>query len=130
MRKTGNFGDGGGDRDAGGSVGAGLRGFGAIAYDPTTGRYGFSWNEQTQDRASGLASKDCGSDKCRVIPVPPAKCAALATTDNRKESSAWAAAIRDEKPAAERSAMQNCQKHTAGPLLWVLLLIINNMLEE
>jgi hypothetical protein len=62
--------------------------------------------------------------------VPPAKCGALATTDNRKESSAWAAAIRDEKPAAERSAMQNCQKRTADPLLWVLLLIINNMLEE
>lgn len=89
-------------------------GFGAIAYDQATGRYGFSWNEQTQDRASGLARKDCGSDKCRVIPVPPAKCGALATTDNPKESTAWGASIKDQKAAAELGAMQDCQKHTAG----------------
>jgi hypothetical protein len=88
--------------------------FGAIAYDQATGRYGFSWNEQTQDRANGLARKDCGSDSCRVIPVPPAKCGALATTDNPKESTAWGASIKDQKAAAELGAMQDCQKHTAG----------------
>jgi hypothetical protein len=89
-------------------------GFGAIAYDQATGRYGFSWNEQTQDRANGLARKDCGSDSCRVIPVPPARCGALATTDNPKESTAWGASIKDQKAAAELGAMQDCQKHTAG----------------
>ena len=88
--------------------------FGAIAYDQATGRYGFSWNEQTQDRANGLARKDCGSDSCRVIPVPPARCGALATTDNPKESTAWGASIKDQKAAAELGAMQDCQKHTAG----------------
>lgn len=88
--------------------------FGAIAYDQTTGRYGFSWNQPTQDRANALARKDCGSDSCRLIPVPPAKCGALATTDNPKESNAWAAAIRDQKSAAELGAMQDCQKRTAG----------------
>jgi hypothetical protein len=89
--------------------------FGAIAYDQATGRYGLSWNEASQDRANQLALKDCGgSEKCRVIPVPPAKCGALATTDNPKESTAWGASIRDQKPAAELGAMQDCQKHTAG----------------
>src|SRR5215469_13861998 len=97
-----------------GAAAPAFAGFGAIAYDQATGRYGFSWNEQTQDRASGLARKDCGSDKCRVIPVPPAKCGALATTDNPKESNAWAVAIRDQKPAAELAAVQDCQKRTAG----------------
>jgi uncharacterized protein DUF4189 len=89
-------------------------GFGAIAYDQATGRYGLSWNEATQDRASGLARKDCGSDKCQLIPVPPAKCGALATTDNPKESTAWGASVRDDKAAAELGAIQGCQKHTAG----------------
>lgn len=89
-------------------------GFGAIAYDQATGRYGFSWNEATQDRASGLARKDCGGDNCRVIPVPPAKCGALATTGNPKESNAWGASIRDQNSAAELAAMQDCQKRTAG----------------
>lgn len=89
-------------------------GFGAIAYDQATGRYGFSWNEQSQDRAGGLARKDCGSDNCRVIPVPPGKCGALATTDNPKESTAWGASIKEQKAAAELGAMQDCQKHTSG----------------
>lgn len=89
-------------------------GFGAIAYDQATGKYGFSWNEQSQDRASGLARKDCGSDKCQLIPVPPKKCGALATTDNVKESSAWGASVRDDKAAAELGAIQGCQKRTAG----------------
>lgn len=88
--------------------------FGAIAYDQATGKYGLSWNEASQDRASQLARKDCGSDMCRVIPVPPAKCGALATTDNPKESTAWGASVRDQKAAAELGAMQTCQKNTAG----------------
>ena len=88
--------------------------FGAIAYNQATGRYGFAWNELSQDRANELARKDCGGgDACRIIPVPPARCGALATTDDPKESSAWGAAIRDQKAAAELSAMQDCQKHTA-----------------
>ena len=89
-------------------------GFGAIAYDQATGRYGLSWNEASQDRASGLAKKDCGSDKCQVISVPPAKCGALATTDNPKESTAWGASVRDSKAAAELGAIEGCQKRTSG----------------
>lgn len=88
--------------------------FGAIAYDQATGRYGFSWSQPTQDRANTLARKDCGSVSCKVMAVPPAKCGALATTDNAKESNAWAAAIRDQKSAAELGAIQDCQKRTAG----------------
>ncbi|HWD58969.1 MAG TPA: DUF4189 domain-containing protein [Stellaceae bacterium] len=88
--------------------------FGAIAYDQATGRYGFSWDQSSQDRANGAARKDCGADACRMIPIPPAKCGALATTTDFKKSNAWAAAVRDQKPAAELAAMQDCQKHTAG----------------
>ena len=66
--------------------------FGAIAYDQATGRYGFSWNEASQDRANQLALKDCGSDKCRVIPVPPAKCGAL---DGLGEAQALAREVTD-----------------------------------
>jgi len=86
--------------------------FGAIAYDQATGHYGFAWNQPSQDRANELARKDCGSDSCRVIPVPPARCGALATTDDPKESNAWGVAIRDQKAAAELGAMEDCQKLT------------------
>lgn len=89
-------------------------GFGAIAYDQATGRYGLSWNQPTQDKANAAARKDCGAGSCQLIPVPPAKCGALATADNPKESTAWGASVRDDKPAAELGAIQGCQKRTAG----------------
>ena len=91
-----------------------LASFGAVAYDQATGRYGFSWTKPTQEQANAAALKDCGSDKCRVISVPPAKCGALANSADPKESNAWGVSIRDSKSAAELAAMQNCQQRTSG----------------
>jgi hypothetical protein len=87
---------------------------GAIAYDESNGKYGFSWNKPTQQEANAAAKKDCGSDKCKLIPVPGGKCGALATSSDPKESSAWGASVREGKPEAELAAMQNCQKRTSG----------------
>lgn len=90
-------------------------GYGAIAYDQGTGRYGLAWNEATQQRASELAKKDCGgSADCRLFPVAPGRCAALATAENTKESSAWGVSIRPNKGDAEARSIADCQKHTKG----------------
>jgi hypothetical protein len=86
--------------------------FGAVAYDQVTGRYGLSWNEATQQRAVDLAMKDCASPKCASYPVPPRRCAALATAENLKESNAWGLSIRENKPDAEAQAVADCKKHT------------------
>ena len=87
---------------------------GAIAYDESNGKYGFSWNKPTQQEANDSAKKDCGSEKCKLIPVPGRKCGALATSSDPKESSAWGASVRESKAEAELAAMQNCQKRTSG----------------
>ncbi|MBV9555351.1 MAG: DUF4189 domain-containing protein [Alphaproteobacteria bacterium] len=87
--------------------------FGAIAYDQASGRYGFSWNEGTPQRAGELAKKDCGGDSCRVIPVAPRLCGALATAE-KKESNAWGVSIRPDKGDAQARAIADCQKHTEG----------------
>ncbi|HWB52055.1 MAG TPA: DUF4189 domain-containing protein [Stellaceae bacterium] len=87
---------------------------GAIAYDQATGRYGLAWNKATQQQANDAAMKDCGSDKCKLIPVPGGKCAALATGADEKENNAWGVSVRGGKPEAELAAMQNCQKRTSG----------------
>jgi len=87
---------------------------GAIAYDESNGKYGFAWNKPTQQEANDAAKKDCGSDKCKLIPVPGGKCGALATSADPKESSAWGASVREGKAEAELAAMQNCQKRTSG----------------
>jgi hypothetical protein len=96
------------------SAGPGFAASGAIAYDEGNGRYGFAWNKSTQQQANDVAKKDCGSDKCKLIPVPGGKCAALATSVDAKESNAWGVSIRESKPEAELASMQNCQKRTSA----------------
>jgi hypothetical protein len=87
---------------------------GAIAYDQGNGKYGFAWNKPTQQQANDAAKKDCGSDNCKLIAVPNAKCAALATSADEKESNAWGVSIRAAKSEAELAAIQNCQKRTSS----------------
>jgi hypothetical protein len=95
--------------------GSALAAAGAIAYDQGNGKYGLAWNKPTQQEASDAAKKDCGSDNCKLIPVPGGKCAALATGADPKESNnAWGVSIRESKAQAELAAMQNCQKRTSS----------------
>jgi len=84
-------------------------GFGAVAYDENAGRYGASWNEATPARANELALKECNSPNCRVHPVEPAGCGALALSDKDK---AWGGADRATLAAARRDAVARCQTHT------------------
>ena len=84
-------------------------GFGAVAYDQTSGKYGASWNEATQAKAFEHALKECSSADCRVYPVEPKGCGALAMSDKDK---AWGGADRDKLDDAKREAMAHCQSHT------------------
>jgi len=85
-------------------------GYGAIAYDQTTGTFGASQNEPTAARANEMALKNCASPECRVNPVEPRGCGALAKSDSDK---AWGGADRENIEAAKRDAIQRCQSHTS-----------------
>src|SRR3954470_4545240 len=55
-----------GTRPGGSSVG--LSGvYGAFAHDDTSGRYGASWNQNSQARADEAALKGCASEYCKVV---------------------------------------------------------------
>ena len=84
-------------------------GFGAVAYDQDTGTYGATWDEPTQARAYELALQQCNSPNCRVYPVEPAGCGALALSDKDK---AWGGADRETLAAARKDAIARCQTHT------------------
>lgn len=86
-------------------------GFGAVAYDQDTGKYGATWNEPTQARAYELALKQCASPNCRVYPVEPAGCGALARSDKDK---AWGGADRETLAQARLDAVARCQTHTTS----------------
>jgi hypothetical protein len=87
-------------------------GYGAVAFDEKTAKYGFGWNEDTQKRADEAALQSCNSPDCKVvIPVPPRRCAALATGET---GNAWGGNVNATRDAAKLRAIENCQKRTSG----------------
>lgn len=87
-------------------------GYGALAYDETSGKYGLSSNEGTQAKAEEVAKKICGADNCKIVFRAAAKeCGAIATAES---GNAWGAGKRPQRAAAELAAIQNCQKRTKG----------------
>jgi hypothetical protein len=86
-------------------------GFGAVAYDQYTGKFGATWNEPTQSRAFETALRQCASPDCRVYPVEPAGCGALALSNQDK---AWAGADRETLEDARRDAVERCQSRTTN----------------
>src|SRR5437762_2572308 len=84
-------------------------GYGAIAYDQQNGKLGASWDQPTRARANELALKECASGECRVHPVEPKGCGALARSDKDK---AWGGADRVGLDDAKREAVAHCQTHT------------------
>jgi hypothetical protein len=93
-------------------------GYGAIAYDQLNGHRGAAWNQPTPAKANELALQQCATEHCRVHPVEPAGCGALArsTTDR-----AWGGADRVTLAAAGRDAVLHCQSHTSTGTCKVLI---------
>ena len=88
-------------------------GYGAIAFDEKSAKYGFGWNEDTQKRADETALQGCNSEGCKVVVrVPPRRCGALATGENK--GTAWAAGAEAARDAAKLRALEGCQKRTSG----------------
>ena len=87
-------------------------GFGAVALDQKTAKYGFAWNEDTQQRADEAALQACNSQACKVVfAVPPHRCGALATAE---KGNAWGGSVTASRDNAKLRALENCQKRTSG----------------
>ncbi|HEY8872583.1 MAG TPA: DUF4189 domain-containing protein [Stellaceae bacterium] len=87
-------------------------GYGAVAFDEKSAKYGFGWNEDTQKRANEAAIQACNSEACKVvIPVPPRRCAAFATGE---KGNAWGGGVDAARDKAKLRAIENCQKNTSG----------------
>jgi hypothetical protein len=85
--------------------------YGAFAHDDTSGRYGASWNQQSQARADEAALKGCASQSCKIVfRMTARQCGAIALTENGK---VWGGATRSDRAAAERAAVENCEKRTS-----------------
>jgi hypothetical protein len=89
-----------------------VAGYGALAHDDETQKYGLSSNEDTQTKADDVALKECGGGKCKIVfRTRPRECGAIATAES---GTGWGAAKRPQRAAAELAALTNCQKRTKG----------------
>jgi hypothetical protein len=86
-------------------------GYGALAHDEATGKFGLSWDKPTQKQADDAAMKDCVESACKIIFRTKAhQCGAIATPE---KGNAWGAATRNQRDAAGLGAINDCQKHTS-----------------
>jgi hypothetical protein len=92
---------------------AAVAGYGAIAWDKATGKYGWSRNQSSAQKADELALAGCGASGCEVVVrmTSAALCGALATTKDRK---AVGAASRKTAADARLAALADCRKSTDG----------------
>jgi len=85
--------------------------YGAFAYDQPAGKFGYSYNEATQNAADAAALKGCASPGCKVVfRTGPQQCGAIAAVEGGK---IWGGARRNSKDSAELAAIQDCQKRTS-----------------
>lgn len=90
-------------------------GFGAVAYDQNTGKYGAAWDRPTQSGAYEQALRQCASPGCTVHPVEPKGCGALALSDKDQDGHIhWGGADREKLDQAKSEAVAHCKTHTAG----------------
>jgi clan AA aspartic protease (TIGR02281 family) len=86
--------------------------YGAFAHDGTSGRYGASWNQGSQARADEAALKGCASESCKIaFRMAARQCGAIAMSDNGR---IWGGATRTDRTAAERAAVENCEKRSSA----------------
>jgi Domain of unknown function (DUF4189) len=87
--------------------------YGAIAWDKATGRYGWSRNQATQQKADELAISGCGATGCKVVirMTSAAPCGALATNEDGKSAGG---ASRKNLADARLLALDYCRKATKG----------------
>jgi hypothetical protein len=111
---TGSFADGCGPRRAfcaaqcsGPSV---ARKYGAIAYSPGSGSYGYSDNYGSRAEAESRALNQCGKDDCVIATWFVNNCGALAAgTDH-----AWAGEIAASEERAKILAQASCRGRSGG----------------
>lgn len=81
---------------------AAASGYGAIALNSETGRYGYAYNQQSRASAEVTAQSHCGAN-CRPILWFANGCAALAQSANR-----FGAGVAQSPAVAERKALNTC----------------------
>ncbi len=88
--------------------------FGAIAFSPSTGQYGWAKNQTVEAGASDEAVSGCGVDDCQSVVVFP-NCAALSVGDGYGMGFSKAKSV----GKAEDAALAKCDEFTTNCIVSV-----------
>ena len=91
---------------------AAAQGYGAIAFSPQTGQWGWSRNYRTRTAAAYVALANCRSAAlrgCRIVVQVRGACASLATGP-----AGWGAGWGNTQSRANAEAMGNCRASSQG----------------
>lgn len=88
--------------------------FGAIAFSPSTGQYGWAKNQPVDTNATTEAVSGCGVDDCESVVVFPV-CAALSVGDGYGMGFSKAKSV----GAAEETALAKCDGFTTNCIVTV-----------
>ena len=85
--------------------------YGAIAYSPSSGGYGYSYDHLSRRDAENRAMAECRARArgCRIAIWFRNSCGSVARGTN-----GWGSAWAESAQAAERAAVRNCSRHTRG----------------
>jgi hypothetical protein len=79
--------------------------YGAIAYSPDSGNYGYSQNYDSRGQAEGHAKRECGKGDCEIAAWFYNSCGALATDD---DEGSWGGAQGGNEARARQAAVARC----------------------
>jgi serine/threonine-protein kinase len=95
--------------------------YGAIAFSPKTGKYGYSWNQASRSAAQKKALDECEADDAKVLTWVKFGWAALVIAEDNAygfEEVHGAGATDGE---AERKAMKELRKHTDAKVKTIII---------
>ena len=97
--------------------------FAAIAYSPSTGKYGYSYNYRSRSAAETAALGHLSQPDARIVCWVKAGFCALAKGDDNSEWGAgWSYGKGARTEDAKEAAVEDCEKKTTHPYLALLLL--------
>jgi hypothetical protein len=106
----------------------------AIAYSPTTGKYGLAYNCQNRKSAEKEALSDCGAEDAQIVTwVEKGFCALALGADKSCWGVGWSFGSGSSTDAARQRALDDCRKRTTrvhieahlssdGQILWKRLI--------
>jgi Domain of unknown function (DUF4189) len=80
--------------------------YGALAYSPKTGDYGYSYGFGNRKLAEQRAKRECGKDDCEIAAWYSKACGAVAAGDDGK----WGGGSGDNESLARADAKADCEK--------------------